>query len=74
MLFFGENIGIIFLVLFEKKILINFKIIDIINVRFLVNFTDNWNKVSIYNINLSSIEILIVLYKYVKYFIVKSCF
>lgn len=29
MLFFGENIGIIFLVLFEKKILINFKIIDI---------------------------------------------
>lgn len=74
MLFFGENIGIIFLVLFEKKILINFKIIDIINVRFLVNFTDNWNKVSIYNINLSSIEILIVLYKYVKYFIVKWCF
>lgn len=73
MLLFGENIGTTFLVLFEKKILTNPKTTDIINVRFLANSTDNWNKASTYNTNPSSTETSIALYKYVKYFTVKSC-
>lgn len=74
MLLFGENIGTIFLVLFGiKKISTNPKTTDIINVRFLTNSTDNWNKSSTYNTNPSSTETSIALYKYVKYFTVKSC-
>lgn len=73
MLLFGENIGTTFLVLFEKKISTNPKTTDIINVRFLANSTDNWNKASTYNTNPSSTETSIALYKYVKYFTVKSC-
>lgn len=74
MLLFGENIGTIFLVLFGiKKISTNPKTTDIINVRFLTNSTDNWNKASTYNTNPSSTETSIALYKYVKYFTVKSC-
>lgn len=73
MLLFGENIGTTFLVLFEKKISTNPKTTDIINVRFLANSTDNWNKSSTYNTNPSSTETSIALYKYVKYFTVKSC-
>lgn len=73
MLLFGENIGTTFLVLFEKKISTNPKTTDIINVRFLANSTDNWNKASTYNTNPSSTETSIALYKYVKYFTVKWC-